>query len=154
YNSNKESLESFIGFSIILACFFAPIVCILISLSNKELSKTVDYFYIYLFLMVLVYFLNTINNSIYIGLKKYKELFFNNLYGLIIFVLSAPVLIWMFEIKGALISLLFFKGFLILNQYIEIKRKDLIRIKFSKTFNRFNINNFYNLSLLSFISGI
>lgn len=154
YSSNKEGVESFVGFSIILAFLFAPFICILISILNKDLLEKFEYFFVYLLLIVLVYFLNTINNSIYVGLKKYKELFFNNLYGLILFVLTAPLLIYKYEVKGALISIMLFKIFLILNQYFEIKRNKIVKINFSHPFNKFNINNFFKLSLPSFISGI
>jgi O-antigen/teichoic acid export membrane protein len=152
---NKSRVNNFITFSILLAFLISPVACYVALSLNPTTEETIEYIFFYMLIITLLYSVNCINDSAFVGNKKYKELF---LVAILVFFINMPffyLLVKKYELYGALISIFLYRfSYLLIINYFNFKNK-IFTLDFKNNFkNSFNISTFKKLSLPSFISGI
>lgn len=152
---NKSRVNNFITFSILIACLISPVACYIILLLNSTADKNVEYMYIYMLIITVLYSINSIGDSAFIGNKRYKELFF---VAAIVFIINIPLFylfVENYELYGALISIFLYRFFYLLIISCFNLKNNYFSLDFNNNFkNSFNIEAFKKLSLPSFLSGI
>lgn len=160
YKEDENTLQKYLTNGFKLTAYFSSISGFLLIILSNYLSKWVlfEEKYSYLFILFgLNLILLSFNNfflSVLNGFKEFKKFVSINIFTNVISLIFTVILVWLYGLKGALISLVTYQGFVLLITMYYLKKKDWFSKQLWGNWDKQIVGKYFSYSLMALVTAM
>lgn len=160
YKDDETTLKKYLKNGFKLTTFFSGISSFFLIIFSTSLSRLIlfDEKYGYLFLLFGVnLMLLSFNNfflSVLNGFKEFKKFVAINIFTNIISLIFSVILVWLYHIKGALIALVTYQGFVLLITIFYLRQKEWFSKELWGVWDKEIVKKYFSYSLMALVTAI
>jgi len=160
YKDDKTNLQKYLRNGFKLTAYFSGISSFFLIILSTYFSRWVlfEEKYNYLFILFGVnLMLLSFNNfflSVLNGFKEFKKFVIINIFTNIISLIFTIALVWLYDLKGALIALVTYQGFVLLITLYYLKRKTWFSKQLWGSWDKQIVKKFFSYTLMALVTAM
>ncbi len=160
YKEDETNLQKYLKNGFKLTAYFSGISSLFLIALSTYLSRWVlfEEKYHYLFILFgLNLMLLSFNNfflSVLNGFKEFKKFVSINIFTNIISLIFTVILVWLYGLKGALISLVTYQGFILLVTLFYLKKKSWFSIQLWGNWDKQIVRKYFSYTLMALVTAM
>ncbi|MFC4164310.1 O-antigen translocase [Epilithonimonas zeae] len=160
YKEDKTTLQKYLKNGFKLTAYFSGISSLFLIALSTYLSRWVlfEEKYHYLFILFgLNLMLLSFNNfflSVLNGFKEFKKFVSINIFTNIISLIFTVILVWIYGLKGALISLVTYQGFILLITLFYLKKKSWFSKQLWGNWDKQIVRKYFSYTLMALVTAM